>query len=73
MLTLTKLRQLWKCLPPQNKEDIRILQGTVGYLARFLPHLSQVMEPLREPISHGVLTNKSHLMRSSVWSHQLLF
>ena len=32
---------------PQNVEEPQILQGTVNYLARFMPRLSDVMEPTR--------------------------
>ena len=33
---------------PTNKSEILTLQGTVNYLAKFLPHLSDVMQPIRE-------------------------
>lgn len=32
---------------PKNTEEVQRLQGTVNYLARFLPKLSDVMEPIR--------------------------
>ena len=32
---------------PQNVEEAQRLQGTVNYLARFMPRLSEVMEPIR--------------------------
>ena len=33
---------------PTNKSEILTLQGTVNYLAKFLPHPSDVMQPIRE-------------------------
>ena len=33
---------------PTNKSEILALQGTINYLAKFLPHLSDVMQPIRE-------------------------
>ena len=32
---------------PQNVDEAQLLQGTVNYLARFMPRLSEVMEPIR--------------------------
>ena len=33
---------------PPDKSEILTLQGTVNYLAKFLPQLSDVMQPIRE-------------------------
>ena len=40
---------------PTNREEVRILQGTVNYLSKFLPRLSQVMEPIRQLTRDGVV------------------
>ncbi|KAL5007962.1 hypothetical protein ScPMuIL_013543 [Solemya velum] len=37
---------------PENVEDIQRFAGFVNYLARFLPHLSEVLQPLRK-LTHG--------------------
>lgn len=42
-----KVKVITQMPRPQNKEEIKTLQGMVGYLAKFLPSLSQVMEPMR--------------------------
>ena len=39
---------------PKTMEDIERLDGTVNYLAKFLPKLSQVIEPLRTLTQKGV-------------------
>ena len=39
---------------PKAKEDIERLNGTVNYLAKFLPRLSHLMEPLRRTSQTGV-------------------
>ena len=33
---------------PQNPKDVQCLNGMVNYLSRFLPHLSDVMKPIRQ-------------------------
>ena len=43
----SKVEAILKLETPKTKEDIGRLNGTVNYLAKFLPRLSQVMEPLR--------------------------
>ena len=43
-----KIEAVIKMPKPQTKDEIRTLQGMVGYLSKFLPRLSQVMEPLRQ-------------------------
>ena len=42
-----KVEAILKLPTPKSKEDIERLNGTVNYLAKFLPRLSHVMEPLR--------------------------
>ena len=42
-----KLEAITKMKEPENVEAILRLQGMVNYLARFLPKLSDVMEPIR--------------------------
>jgi len=39
---------------PTNKDEFQYLQGTVNYLSKFLPYLSQVMEPVRQLTVNGV-------------------
>ena len=39
---------------PQTKDEIKTLQGMVGYLAKFLPRLSHEMEPLRKMLRDDV-------------------
>ena len=43
----SKVEAILKLETLKTKEDIERLNGTVNYLAKFLPKLSQVMEPLR--------------------------
>ena len=42
-----KVEAIMKMENPQNVEEAQRLQGTVNYLARFMPRLSEVMEPIR--------------------------
>ena len=49
-----KVQAILEMPRPSSKEDVRVLQGTVGYLSRFLPHLSDAMEPLRQLTHEGV-------------------
>ena len=42
-----KVEAILKLETPGTKEKIERLNGTVNYLAKFLPRLSQVMDPLR--------------------------
>ena len=39
---------------PNNKEEVQTLQGTVNYLAKFMPHLSDVMKPIRDLTKQGI-------------------
>lgn len=36
---------------PESAEDVKSFLGTVNYLARYIPHLSQIAAPLRESAS----------------------
>ena len=42
-----KVEAIMKMENPQNVEEAQRLQGTVYYLGRFMPRLSEVMEPIR--------------------------
>ena len=42
-----KVEAIMKMENPQNVEETQSLQGTVNYLAIFMPRLSEVMEPIR--------------------------
>ena len=42
-----KVEAIMKMENPQNVAEAQRLQGTVNYLARFMPRLSEVMEPIR--------------------------
>lgn len=49
-----KVEAILKLETPGTKEKIERLNGTVNYLAKFLPRLSQVMDPLRRLTQTGV-------------------
>jgi hypothetical protein len=49
-----KVKAITELPAPENKQDIQVLLGTVNYLAKFLPNLSQVMEPVRQLLADGV-------------------
>ena len=40
---------------PGNKEDVRRFLGSVQYLAKFLPKLAEVEEPLRHLIQKDTI------------------
>ena len=50
----SKVEAILKMESPRTKEDIERLNGTVNYLAKFLPKLSQVMEPVRRLTQKGI-------------------
>ena len=50
-----KVQGIAELTRPTNREEVRILQGTVNYLSKFLPRLSQVMEPIRQLTRDGVV------------------
>ena len=50
----SKVEAILKMESPRTKEDIDRLNGTVKYLTKFLPKLSQVMEPLRKLTQKGI-------------------
>lgn len=43
-----KVEAITKLPNPTNKEEVQRLQGTVQYLAKFLPKLSEVLTPIRK-------------------------
>jgi hypothetical protein len=43
-----KVRAIREMPRPENRADVLRLNGMVTYLSRFLPHLSDVMKPLRD-------------------------
>ena len=43
----TKVKAILEMKQPSDVAGVRRTVGTVNYLAKFLPHLSQVSEPLR--------------------------
>ena len=49
-----KVEAILKLETPETKEEIERLNGTVNYLPKLLPRLSQVMEPLRRLTQTGV-------------------
>ena len=49
-----KVKAILEMKQPSDVAGVRRILGTVNYLAKFLPHLSQVSEPLRQ------LTKKDH-------------
>ena len=49
-----KVKAILEMKQPSDVAGVRRILGTVNYLAKFLPHLSQVFEPLRQ------LTKKDH-------------
>ena len=49
-----KVEAILKLPTPKSKEDIERLNGMVNYLAKFLPRLSHIMEPLRRLTQTGV-------------------
>ena len=44
-----KVRAIVDMPRPEGRDDILRLNGMVNYLSRFLPNLSDVMKPLRDP------------------------
>jgi hypothetical protein len=43
----TKVEAIKNMPAPENKDDVRRFLGSVQYLAKFLPHLAEVEEPLQ--------------------------
>ena len=48
-----KVKAILKITKPTDVAGVRRILGTVNYLAKFLPHLSQISEPLGELIRNG--------------------
>jgi hypothetical protein len=40
--------------PPEDKKGAERLLGTVNYLAKFIPDMSTIMQPIREVMKSGV-------------------
>ena len=55
-----KVRAVKEMPKPTSKQETRSLLGFVNYLAKFLPRLSEVAQPLRD-----LTTDKTHFL----WSH----
>lgn len=49
-----KIESILKLKAPQNVTEVQRLAGMVNYLARFLPGLSDVMEPIRQLVNQKV-------------------
>ena len=47
-LTLRKLTPFYECQAPTSVEELQRLNGFVNYLAKFLPQLATIMEPIRK-------------------------
>uniref|UniRef100_A0A8C6K5V8 Gypsy retrotransposon integrase-like protein 1 n=1 Tax=Nothobranchius furzeri TaxID=105023 RepID=A0A8C6K5V8_NOTFU len=43
-----KVKAIQEMLPPKNKAELETILGMVNYLARFAPHLSQIIAPRRQ-------------------------
>ena len=48
-----KVQAILEMTKPTDVAGVRRILGTVNYLAKFLPHLSQISEPLRELTRNG--------------------
>ena len=46
-----KINVILEMQPPTNVAGVRRVVGTVNYLAKFLPHLSEVSDPLCQVIN----------------------
>ena len=49
---------------PSDVAGVRRILGTVNYLAKFLPHLSQVSKPLRQLTKQGTKQPTPHSTKS---------
>jgi transposase InsO family protein len=49
-----KIQGIVQMKRPQNKTEVQVLQGTVNYLARFMPKLAEIMAPIRQLTCDGV-------------------
>ena len=44
----SKVAAILEMRPPSNKDDVHRLRGMVNYLSRYLPRLSEVMQPIND-------------------------
>ncbi len=54
MIDPSKTEAILKMEAPKDLQGVQRLAGTVNYLAKFLPHLSDVMEPIRQLVNKNV-------------------
>ena len=54
--------------PPTDKQGVQRLLGLVQYLAKFLPHLSEITKPLRDLTQSNALNVKLFQGRSQLFS-----
>ena len=43
-----KVEAIHKLEPPKNVKEVRRIVGMINYLARYVPNLSQIMQPILE-------------------------
>lgn len=51
----TKIEAILKMPPPTDKKGVERLLGTVNYLAKFVPIMSAINEPIRSLLRSDVL------------------
>lgn len=51
----TKIEAILKMPPPTDKKGVERLLGTVNYLAKFVPNMSAINEPIRSLLRSDVL------------------
>jgi hypothetical protein len=49
-----KVKAIKQMPPPEDKKGVERLHGTVNYLAKFIPNMSTIMQPIREVMKSGV-------------------
>ncbi|CAB3992300.1 Hypothetical predicted protein [Paramuricea clavata] len=49
-----KVKAIKQMPPPEDKKGVERLLGTVNYLAKFIPNMSTIMQPIREVMKSGV-------------------
>ena len=49
-----KVKAVKQMPPPEDKKGAERLLGTVNYLAKFIPNMSTIMQPIKEIIKSGV-------------------
>lgn len=43
-----KVKVIWKMPPPTDKKGVEHLLGTINYLAKFIPNMFTVTQPIRQ-------------------------